>query len=411
MAQILKVPEGMKYAPIYGNNNQIAVIDNLEFFEGYKDILKKENFYAVSIEKLDFFEYLIFENESQFVFSKTISDNHYQLHQEDVYPLLKKCNLHELIPIHKISVHRVFVNANFYKNFGLELCFLSNRLRFSESAVLPNSSSLYRYHSRDDFSHTLNAYRNSFNVIKTEGYHVGFEIEKEDAYSRDKMQPSKILKETGFVFERDGSLNELAGFEIVSPIIPLYDNEAFYKVFSPVKEYIDANNSNKCGGHINISCVGKNSTEILKSMKEFIPLFYALYENRLNNTYCKAAKFEHYFTHIDKYNAFYLKNYNILEFRLPSAVKNFKTLEFRLKLLQICFDCVKNERNINQIAQMMVNKNSEIYKLLNTQFSHEKIVLKIKLMDLYASKFGTHRKGLSQSVKKYINKKTGANIF
>ena len=187
-------------------------------------------------------------------------------------------------------------------------------------------------------------------------YLVGLEVEKTDRTLRDDGLAWEIAENSGWIRERDGSLND-GGFELVSPILPLFDNTRLNAAISPVERYIDGNADSSCGGHINVSRKGKTSEELLDSFK------------------------------------------------------NTETLKWRIKLLQLLLPTGDKEKNLNQIAQQLGCTETAIYKHFATQYNHTQIGEKLQQIDYLSKVYGTHRNGLSASVKTRINATMGYIVF
>lgn len=228
-------------------------------------------------------------------------------------------------------------------------------------------------------------------------YIVGVEVEKVDANLVNKGLCYEIFEGTGWKKERDGSLSN-GGFEMVSPKMPLMDTDKIGTIIASVSEYIAGNIDSSCGGHLNFSKKGTSSKDILKGIKGIVPFLYSIYENRLTNDYCYAKAWTKYFTRIEKKTAFYLKDAEILEIRLPSGVRNKAQLEWRLQLMRLAFFDIG--RNFNQFALKMSSRESALYKHFNTEFSRDKIKAKILLAEKYARIYKVGK--LSESVKKII---------
>jgi hypothetical protein len=253
------------------------------------------------------------------------------------------------------------------------------------------------------------------NFVTEEDEHIiGLEVEKVDSRLRNDSEAWEILQNTGWVREQDGSLTDSrsAGYELVSPLLPLFDNARLDKAFEPVLKYINANSDKSCGGHINVSRKGKTSEELLDEMKHIAPIFYALYERRLTNTYCKAKKWGYYFRYPEKYQAFCLKSdKNVVEIRLFPRVKNIDTLKWRIKLLQLLIPTGTKQRNLNQICALIGCTETPLYKLFAEHYSHAEIGQKLRDIDKYSKQFATHRNGISASVKRRINATMGFDVF
>lgn len=190
----------------------------------------------------------------------------------------------------------------------------------------------------------------------------GFEAEKQDYNYRDKHNAIKLAFETGFKKERDGSLGD-GGFELISPILPLYNDSVINTAIDSVKDLLKAETSDRCGGHFNISMNGVSSREILKKVKGSLPIFYSIYENRLTNTYCKAERFSTYLRSPRKYQSFYLKNEQILEFRIFPAIKNETILRNRIELMRIVLGELYGKTH-NGVILQMAKKGTNIYNFM-----------------------------------------------
>lgn len=243
-------------------------------------------------------------------------------------------------------------------------------------------------------------------VNENDEFIVGIEVEKVDRRFQRDAPVFELLQTTGWRKESDGSLGD-GGYEMVSPKLPLLDMNRIIKACEPVKKYINAQSDSSCGGHINVSRKGYSSRDLLKGMKGFVPIIYALYENRLTNRYCQAKKWMQYFNYRDKYTAFYLKNETICEIRLFSRVTNYTTLQWRIKLLQTLFG--DYGKNLNQFVLKMSNRESSLYQLLSEQYTHEKIAKKITLVDELSRRYGCGK--ISKSVRTKVNDRFGYTVL
>lgn len=267
-----------------------------------------------------------------------------------------------------------------------------------------------RYHTHTNLSENtknkLARYHND-----NDEYLLGLEVEKTDIALRDEGLAWEIAENSGWIREEDRSLNS-GGYELVSPILPLFDNSRLDAAISPVERYINGNADSSCGGHINVSRKGKTSEELLDSFKHIAPVLYALYPNRLTTHYCKAKKWDFYFRYPEKYCSFNMKPaHNVVEIRIFGRVKNTETLKWRIKLLQLLVPTGDKEKNLNQIAQQLGCTETALYKHFATQYSHTDIGKKLVQIDELSKVYGTHRNGISASVKNRINATMGYNVF
>lgn len=248
---------------------------------------------------------------------------------------------------------------------------------------------------------------------ESDEYLLGLEVEKVDAILRDKGEAWKLLHETCWSKENDGSLNS-GGYELISPILPLFNTRVISECCEKVKDFIDGGSDDSCGGHITLSSRKLTTEELFDSFKQFAPILYALYPKRLTNRYCKAKEWTKYRTYNEKYQAFYLKDAfsklgGKVEIRFPNRVRNLTTLKWRIKLIQTLIKDAKS--NLNQFAQKIGCPESNYYKLFAEQYEHKQIAFKLYLIDKYSKQYKTHRNGLSDSVKSRIINTMGFDVF
>ena len=240
-------------------------------------------------------------------------------------------------------------------------------------------------------------------VNDNDDFIFGIEIEKVDSDLLEDGKAFELYHETGWRKEYDGSLTSCGAYELVSPLLPLNDMARVEKACEPVVKYINAKGDNSCGGHFNLSRSGMDSRTLLKGMKGFAPIIYALYHNRLENRFCKARNWNHYFINPDKYSAFYVKDSKIVEIRLFSRVPNYNVMKWRVRLMQTLLKDFG--RNLNQFVLKISSDENELYKLMLEQYSLYAIEKKIQLIEKYAELYdcGT----ISNSVRDKVNKRFG----
>jgi hypothetical protein len=241
---------------------------------------------------------------------------------------------------------------------------------------------------------------------------VGVEVEKVDRDLQQEGDAWEILTNTGWAKERDGSLGS-NGYELVSPILPLFDNNRIDVATNPVTQWINGKSNSDCGGHVTISKKGLTSVTLLESFKHFVPILYSLYPNRLNNDYCRAKQWSKYFSYPERKQAFNIKDgsYQLggrVEIRLFGRIINANTLKWRLELLRLL---ISDGGNLNQFAQKIGCQESIFYKHFALQYKHEQIGEKLQMIDRFSKQYGTHKNGISPSVKKRINNTMGYSVF
>lgn len=161
---------------------------------------------------------------------------------------------------------------------------------------------------------------------------IGFEVEKEDS----NFKEFNNIRAIDWDAERDGSLNS-NGFELVSAIYNLEDLTQFKQDTEQIKDYLNADSSKNCGGHINVSIKDKTNKEVFNLIRGYVPLIYAMYFGRLDNRFATAKKIDE-LGQYNRYDAFnFTKQYGILEFRIFSAVKTREQLIWRAELIALMF--------------------------------------------------------------------------
>ncbi len=228
---------------------------------------------------------------------------------------------------------------------------------------------LFEYHSD---------YRKSLTKDETH-FRIGFEVEKEDKEIKELDGAYELFQQTGWAKEHDGSLDGESGFELVSPTFDLFD-ENIIDSFNKVTPYLNASFSSACGGHINYSIAELSPEQTFKTIEGYIPLLYAMYQNRLSNTYCLAKKAELMYNEGDKYQAIALKD-NRIEFRIFPAVKSQKHLEWRLGLMKIFANHPRT--NVHEVLRDLCSTGSDLHKHLLKIFSLEDLQNKINLFIKY----------------------------
>lgn len=226
---------------------------------------------------------------------------------------------------------------------------------------------------------------------------IGFEIEKEDDDACE-IPYYPIHNELGWCKENDGSLDGNNGYELISPAFDLYDSMMDKDIKDArLIKLINANSSSSCGGHINIGSSFLNTTELFEHLSGYFPLFYAMYEHRIDSSYSKAKKKHKYFDR-DKMSSIYIKS-NVLEFRVPSAVKNVTNLLWRRDLMRILCDSIKlvpankttsayyKGKSEVEVLKMLLNPASKLYKHLRVVYSQAQLERKADLFVGYSESY------------------------
>ena len=219
-------------------------------------------------------------------------------------------------------------------------------------------------------------------------FSVGFEIEKEDD-EMCEVSYNKLYNDTDWIKEDDSSLDGDNGYELVSPIYDLFSSriDSDIEKNEDLKNLINGDYSENCGGHINISSTMYTPDQLFEGIIGFMPLLYSLYENRLNKNY-SAAKMKHEYYTKSKYSAVYIKN-NVVELRLPPAVKSVKNLLWRRDLVRIM--CENINKSETDVLRLLLNQNSKLYKHLRKIFPQEKLVDKIEKFIRYSNTYNNKK--------------------
>jgi hypothetical protein len=210
-----------------------------------------------------------------------------------------------------------------------------------------------------------------------------------------------LYNETGWIKERDRSLDDSIGYELVSPAFNLYDDGLDKDLEDDdIKRLINAKFSDRCGGHINIGSSIYTTEQMFEGISGFFPLFYSMYEHRLHKTYSKAKKKHEYYSK-DKYSSIYIKS-NVVEIRIPSSVINVTNLLWRRDLVRIMIDNF-NKSEV-QILRMLLNDKSKLHIHLRKVFTLEKLVEKIDKFVKYSEEFN-NKKLSNANTSKLLDKK------
>ena len=166
---------------------------------------------------------------------------------------------------------------------------------------------------------------------------IGFEVEK-NLLSRGAVREYELF----CGFERDGS----CGFEAVTHILPLlpastWRNKVFDMMHKAEKIIDDrfSPSDTRCGGHITIGVSGYDGEEIRERVRKNAGIIYALFRNRIKNTYCGhnqtmesgSGSERHVGGYHWKYQLALVKG-KVLEFRLPSKFESVKQMMRRYEL-------------------------------------------------------------------------------
>lgn len=165
-------------------------------------------------------------------------------------------------------------------------------------------------------------------------FKVGIEIEKEDEIliSRDLETFKKEFPK--WRLESDSSLHtDEFGYELISPTMGFDTHNDIQKIkyeLERLKDYINGDISERCGTHITVSDSNFLPSDLYDSLESYLPLLYALYPSRRENSYSRA---KHKGDYKEERGALNLKS-RAVEIRIFPATINLNQLYFRLSLVR-----------------------------------------------------------------------------
>jgi hypothetical protein len=231
------------------------------------------------------------------------------------------------------------------------------------------------YYSYPEESYVRGYHNGSYQSLDFDGkskYKIGYEIEKEDKCVRNSIDIDDFESATDELWrkEKDGSLDDESGYELISPTFEFDINKIFEHIESndTLVEHINAKYSTSCGGHIHLSEDGLTGEQLFDKVKGYTPLFYALYYGRVDRNYAKGKSNEDLKNDNEKYQAIKI-HYDRIEFRIISAVPNVKTLKWRTKLLMMIL-----QNPTDDVIRAYYNVDTKFTKLLKQTYSDEKLV-------------------------------------
>lgn len=195
---------------------------------------------------------------------------------------------------------------------------------------------------------------------------IGFEIEK-NRFHRNAVMEYPLLAG----FEEDsscGTTSSRRGYEAVTNILPLvapstWRNKVF-NMFAQAEKIIDdrySPSNTRCGGHMTIRVEGMTSDELMKRMRKFSGLFYAMFRYRLKNSYCSrnvamlsaeegreignSTDVVGGYSIGEKYSVVNQKRNGLIEYRLPSRITSVKQLMRRYEIMYQMVNFAVNKPN------------------------------------------------------------------
>lgn len=231
------------------------------------------------------------------------------------------------------------------------------------------------YYSYPEESYVRDYHNGGYKELDFDGkskYKIGFEIEKEDVNVRNGIDIDDFESATDKLWrkEKDGSLDDESGYELISPTFEFNIDKVFEHIESndTLVEHINAKYSTSCGGHIHLSEDGLTGEQLFDKVKGYTPLFYALYYGRVDRNYAKGKSNEDLKNDNEKYQAIKIHSDRV-EFRIISAVPNVKTLKWRSKLLMMIL-----QNPTDDVIRAYYNVDTKFTKLLKQTYSDDKLI-------------------------------------
>lgn len=200
-----------------------------------------------------------------------------------------------------------------------------------------------------------------FKFLPKHKFSIGIEMETEG--NREYETVGELNKRCLWIKERDGSLDDENGFELISPAYSLnipfitkeiellgdnYFEEAYHR------------SSNSCGNHFHIglneNTKNGSDKEIFEMICGYVPLLCALYPNRRNNHYCNASSKRRI---LDSYRGCVALNNFTCELRIFPAIISKKQLLWRIQLIELFLQNPSND--YREIVSMCVNPKTDLY--------------------------------------------------
>jgi len=216
-------------------------------------------------------------------------------------------------------------------------------------------------------------------------FKIGVEIEKQTRLGAVNGA-NEIYHEFGWKKERDGSLDDTIGYELVSPCYPLFTDDLINEakaIEARFPNLIDSNEDkanlgrfkDACGGHIHFSRSYTSGQDTFEMISGYMPLFYAIYKKRINISYCEAKEKNRMKNSVNtKYQAVKIMDKRI-EFRIFPLVENVKTLEWRINLLRIMANNPSD--SFIEVANMLCDTSSDLHKHMLKIFTLDKLKRRI----------------------------------
>lgn len=250
---------------------------------------------------------------------------------------------------------------------------------------------------RDEKNASYQSLTRTFRFTPNTKFGIGFEIEKEDSDAHDDVDYNDVYDDNKWMKEDDSSLCEETGYELITPAFDLFTSDIDNDIekSSELRDLINAEFSTNCGGHVTLSSSGHSASELLEGIGGFIPLFYSLYNGRMECDYCRPKKKWEYHraggrgaVNVRGNKSVSAADGNVfgaIEFRMFSAVRSVKNLMWRRDLFRIVANNINSSER--DVLRMLMNPSSLLFKHLIKVYSVDKIVDKISLFVSYSKEY------------------------
>ena len=179
------------------------------------------------------------------------------------------------------------------------------------------------------------------------GFAVGFEVEKTSVRG-SSCEGDYVGESPLFAYwETDSSCGVEGVTHAFDPIDPIIIRR-FESYAKESRELLNEPCDKRCGGHINISSQSHSPRDLMASFRSYAPLWYAVFRNRLNNSYCDHdKKIEH---GREKYSPVRVRDFGI-EVRLPSRVQNASQLQRRFDWMGVTCQAIRDGNSFNSYVR------------------------------------------------------------
>ena len=206
---------------------------------------------------------------------------------------------------------------------------------------------------------------------------VGFEVEKEDR-TAVLIPYGPLYARTGWCKERDGSLDEYSGYELISPAFDLFTDELDDELDGDahLRQLINADYSRACGGHINFGMVGRTGFHLIDLVAGYLPLIYAMFPGRargVHTTYATARKKDELRDECEDAHRVSVKVHdNRIEFRVFGAVRDVRNLLWRRDLLR----CMATSLSLDAetVLARVLDGDTDLHRVLSRVYSPARLL-------------------------------------